>query len=289
MALSVNTNPGAFIALQSLTATNRELAITQNRVSTGLAISGVEDSSSGFIIAQNIRADISGLDALQSSLDNAAGAVDVAIEAGETISDLLIEARGLALAASDNGLAQESRDALQDNFQAILAQINSVVNSAEFNGINVVNTNATNVVSAVISLDGGLAGPPLGTVSPANNILVDGIDLSTGATGLNITNSQFGSAASAQSAITEIDAAIEGATGLNTRLAQLGAAATQIELQAEFFTNLQDTLTVGVGNIVDADLARESAELQALQVQQQLGLTALGIANAAPSALLSLF
>ncbi len=282
MALSVNTNPGAFVALQALSSTNNSLTTTQNRVSTGLEIAGVEDSSSGFIIAQNIRTDISGLDSLQFSLDNAAGALDVAISAGETVSNLLIEAREIALAATDNGLAADSRAALEDDYQAILSQIDAVVASAEFNGVNAVNTTATEAITAVINLAGGFAGDTFA----GNNITVDGVDLTVSGGTLNITFSALGSVNSAQSALTEIDAA---SSALNTVLAGFGAASTQIELQQEFFSNLQDTLTVGVGNIVDADLAVESANLQALQVQQQLGLTALSIANAAPSAVLALF
>ncbi|MGF1606678.1 MAG: flagellin [Rhodothalassiaceae bacterium] len=282
MALSVNTNPGAFVALQALSSTNNSLTTTQNRVSTGLEIAGVEDSSSGFIIAQNIRTDISGLDSLQFSLDNAAGALDVAISAGETVSNLLIEAREIALAATDNGLAADSRAALEDDYQAILSQIDAVVASAEFNGVNAVNTTATEAITAVINLAGGFAGDTFA----GNNITVDGVDLTVSGGTLNITFSGLGSVNSAQSALTEIDAA---SSALNTVLAGFGAASTQIELQQEFFSNLQDTLTVGVGNIVDADLAVESANLQALQVQQQLGLTALSIANAAPSAVLALF
>ena len=278
MAFSVNTNPGAFVALQSLFDTNQALTTTQNRISTGLNVAGVEDDSSSFIIAQNIRTDIAGFDAVGASLDNAAGALDVAIAAAETVSDLLIESRSIALAASDEGLDAASRAALEDDFQALRAQIESVVNSADFNGNNLLNDSGDSV-SALIDLAGGVTGA---------TISVAGVNLNITDTGslLSLEVSAFGTATNAQSAIIEID---EAASNLNGLLASLGAAANQIELQAEFTSNLQDTLTVGVGNIVDADLAAESAALQSLQVQQQLGLTAASIANSAPSSLLALF
>lgn len=273
---SVNTNPGAFVALQSLTATTNALTTTQNRVSTGLEIAGVEDDGAGFIIAQNIRSDIGGLNAINESLDRAAGALDVAISAGETISNLLIEAREIALAASDTGLDAASRTALEDDFVALQEQITSIVASADFNGTNIISS-SPDTISAIIDLAGGVSG---------STITVTGVNLNLDGTTLSLSTLTFGTAANAQSALNQITAAV---SSLNSVLGGFGAAANQIELQQEFSSNLQDTLEVGVGNIVDADLAVESANLQALQVQQQLGLTALGIANAAPSAILSLF
>ena len=278
MAFSVNTNPGAFVALQSLFDTNQALATTQNRISTGLNVAGVEDNSSSFIIAQNIRTDIAGFDAISSSLDNATGALDVGIAAAETVSDLLIESRAIALAASDEGLDDASRAALEDDFQALRAQIESVGNSAEFNGTNILNGSGDSI-SALIDLAGGVTGATISVAGVSLNITAAGSDLA-------LTVSGFSDAQEAQDAIVELD---DAASTLNGILASLGAAANQIALQAEFTSNLQDTLTVGVGNIVDADLAAESANLQSLQVQQQLGLTAAGIANAAPSSLLALF
>lgn len=269
MAFSVNTNQGAFIALQSLNQTNRGLAQTQNRINTGLAVSGAADGASTFAIAQGLRADVGGLNAVQGSLDRSISAVDVALNASESISALLIDLRETATSAADPGLDAGSRTALEDEFKQVLNQIDSIIASAEFNGTNMISSAATSVVA----IDGS-----------GNSVFsVSGSDLS----GMTATiQSTFASATSAASTVARIETA---ATSLNGLLSNLGAGQNRLELQSEFTSALRDTLEVGIGNLVDADLARESANLQALQVRQQLGLQALGIANQAPGAILSLF
>ena len=274
MAFSVNTNAGAFVALQSLSSTNRSLEVTQNRINTGLAVSGAKDNSAVFAIAQNLRSDLGGLNAIRQSLDRAGSALDVGIAAAETISDLLVEAKEKALAASDTGIDQTSRTALQNDYQAIVNQIDDVVTQAEFNGTNIVISAATGAISAIVSDDA------------TQTISVNGADLNTAAGALSLTVTTFGAASAATAALGQVEAAL---TSVNSTLATFGSAARQIELQGTFADRLSDTIETGIGNLVDADLARESANLQALQVKQQLGLQALAIANQSPGAILSLF
>ena len=274
MAFSVNTNAGAFVALQSLSSTNRSLEVTQNRINTGLAVSGAKDNSAVFAIAQNLRSDLGGLNAIRQSLDRAGSALDVGIAAAETISDLLVEAKEKALAASDTGIDQTSRTALQNDYQAIINQIDDVVTQAEFNGTNIVVSAATGAISAIVSDDA------------TQTISVNGADLNTAAGALSLTVTTFGAASAATAALGQVEAAL---TSVNSTLATFGSAARQIELQGTFADRLSDTIETGIGNLVDADLARESANLQALQVKQQLGLQALAIANQSPGAILSLF
>jgi flagellin len=268
MAFSVNTNQGAFVALQSLNQTNRGLAQTQNRINTGLAVSGASDGAATFAIAQGLRSDVGGLTAVQGSLDRSISAVDVALNASESISTLLIDLRETATSAADPGLDADSRSSLEDEFKQVLNQIDSIISSAEFNG-----TNMVSAANSVVAIDG----------DGAAVFSVSGVDLS----GITATiQSTFASAASAASTVARIDTA---ATTVNGLLSDLGAGQNRLELQRDFTSSLRDTLEVGIGNLVDADLARESANLQALQVRQQLGLQALGIANQAPGAILSLF
>ena len=274
MAFSVNTNAGAFVALQSLSSTNRSLEVTQNRINTGLAVSGAKDNSAVFAIAQNLRSDLGGLNAIRQSLDRAGSALDVGIAAAETISDLLNEAKEKALAAADTSVDTASRTALQNDYQAIINQIDDVVTQAEFNGTNIVVSAATGAISAIVSDDA------------TQTISVDGADLNTAAGALSLTVTTFGTASAASAALGQVEAAL---TSVNSTLATFGSAARQIELQGTFADRLSDTIETGIGNLVDADLARESANLQALQVKQQLGLQALAIANQSPGAILSLF
>lgn len=269
MAFSVNTNQGAFIALQNLNQTNRGLAQTQNRINTGLAVAGASDGAATFAIAQGLRADVGGLNAVQGSLDRSISAVDVALNAAESISSLLIDLRETATSAADPGLDGDSRSALEDEFQQVLAQIDSIIASAEFNGTNMIDKSP----ATVVAIDG----------DGQSVFAVDGTDLS----GMTSTiGSSFASASAAASIVSRIESQ---AKSLNEFLSNLGAGQNRLELQSEFTSKLRDTLEIGIGNLVDADLARESANLQALQVRQQLGLQALGIANQAPGAILSLF
>lgn len=274
MAFSVNTNAGAFAALQNLNQTSSELTTTQNRINTGLRVSSSKDDAATFAIAQTLRGEVAGLSAVSSSLDRAQSTLDVAIAAGEAVSDLLIELKEKAVAAKDSGLDAASRSSLNDDFEQLRDQITSIVQNAEFNGTNAVE-NGGDAIVAITSDDG------------SNTITVGAQDLSLTGTNVAITASQdISTQALASAAVTDIENSI---SNVNTSLSQLGSGAARIELQKEFVNQLSDTIEVGIGNLVDADLASESANLQALQVRQQLGLQALSIANQAPSTVLGLF
>ena len=273
MAFSVNTNQGALVALQQLTSTNQSLETTQRRISTGLAVGGAADDAATFAIAQNLRADVGGLNAVQQGLDRSISAVDTAISAAESVSDLLVNLRETAVAASDPGLDADSRTALNDEFQEVLSQIDSIVDSADFNGTNLVDdATSTGDSVAAIDSDGGTV------------FTIAGVDINTSS--LSIATENVTTQTTAANAITALDAAI---STVNSNLSTFGAGQQRLEIQQDFTSNLRDSLDVGIGNLVDADLARESANLQALQVQQQLGLQALGIANQAPQSILALF
>lgn len=279
MAFSINTNAGALFALQSLNKTNSQLDTVQSRINTGLKVASAKDNAAVFSIAQGQRADLAGLDAVKGSLDRASSSINVALAAAEAVSDLLIELKGKATAAADPGADAASRTALNDEFKNLIAQINTVVDNAEFNGVNAVKNGGSSIQALVAAPDGS------GTAA-TYSITIAATDISASA-GLALTTGQvITSAAAASTALVAITAA-EGT--LNTFLSKLGAGAKRVEIQRSFTDKLSDAIEIGIGNLVDADLARESANLQSLQVKQQLGLQALSIANQAPSSVLSLF
>lgn len=274
MAFSVNTNASAFVALQSLNKTNRDLETTQARINTGLKVGSAKDNAAVFAIAQNLRGDIAGLNAVKNSLDRAISTVDVAVAAGEAVADLLTELKEKAVSAKDTGLDTTSRDALNDEFTELRDQITTIVENAEFNGTNIVDSSGSDV-TAITDASGD------------NTISIAGQDLTLGGAIITLTSTaEISSAALASAAVTTISASSDN---LNTALSALGAGATRLEIQRDFVNKLSDTIEVGIGNLVDADLAKESANLQALQVKQQLGLEALSIANQSPGAVLGLF
>ncbi len=274
MANSVNTNLGALVALQNLNATNSELATTQTRINTGKKVANAKDNGAIWAIAQGQRADIGALGAVKTSLDRGSSAVDVSLAAGESISDLLLQLKEKALAATDKSLSTASRKSLNEDFKAIRDQINTVAANADFNGINLLETGATGFQALA-----NAAGTATLTVTPEV--------LSLGSTNVTVTTTTtIGTSTQATSALGLVNASIDLVSGA---LARLGTKAKALDTHRTFVGKLTDALESGVGNLVDADLAKESAKLQSLQTKQQLGVQALGIANQSPQILLSLF
>jgi flagellin len=273
MANSVITNPGALIALQNLNATNAQLTTTQSRINTGLKISSAKDNGAIWAIAQGQRAEISALTAVKASLDRGTSAVDVSLAAGESVSDLLLQLKEKALAATDASLKTASRLALNEDFKAIRDQITSVTNNADFNGVNLLKTGATGFAALANTAGGAMT--------------VGAEVLALGSTNVTVAaTTTIGTAAAATSAMALVNASIDN---VSSALARLGTKSKSLETHTIFVGKLADALESGVGNLVDADLAKESAKLQSLQTKQQLGVQALGIANQSPQILLSLF
>lgn len=271
---SVNTNVGAMIALQNLNATNVELATAQNRINTGKKVATAKDNGAIWAIAQAQRSDVVALGVVRQSLDRGVAAVDVAISAGESISDLLIQLKEKALAAKDTTLDTASRKALNEDFTALRDQIQKAVDNAEFNGVNLLKSGAT-TYKALANADG------TATVDVAAEIM----KLSGSIVTLTTTE-VIDTVTNASAALTKVEASI---ANVSAALARLGTASKALSTHAVFVSKLADTLEAGVGNLVDADLAKESARLQALQTKQQLGVQALSIANTAPQILMRLF
>ena len=271
---SVNVNVGAMIALQNLNKTNQDLSTTQNRINTGMKVASAKDNGSIWAIAQGQRAELGALNAVSQSLDRGTSAVDVAMAAGETVSDLLVQMKEKALAATDETLTTSSREALAEDFEALRDQISSVVANAEFNGVNLLDTGATGFEALADA-----SGTQRLTVA-AEVMALGGTIVSIGATQSITTMSD------ASTALGDVNDSI---AAVSAALARMGTKSKALETHSTFVGKLQDALEAGVGNLVDADLAKESAKLQALQTKQQLGVQALGIANQSPQMLLGLF
>ena len=276
MALnSVNTNSGALIALQNLQSTNAELATTQARINTGKKVNSAKDNGAVWATAQGQRAEVAAFNAVKDSLSRGSSAVDVSIAAGESVSDLLIQLKEKALSATDKSLTTSARSALNEDFKAIRDQITTVVTNAKFNGVNLLD-NST-----------GTAGYKALSNTAGSTIKVAGENLSLG--GANVTvaaGTTIGTATLATTALGLVNASIDK---VSASLARLGTGSKSLETHATFVGKLSDALESGIGNLVDADLAKESARLQSLQTKQQLGVQALSIANSSSSILLGLF
>jgi flagellin len=274
MSFSVNTNNSAAIALEYLTQTQGQLDQTQSHINSGLKVASARDDGAIYAIAQNQRGAVAGYSSVINSINNGTSAIDVSLSAGQSISDLLIQLKTKALAAADSSLDTASRQALNANFTALRDQITTIVKNAVFNGFNLVD-GSTNQITALASADGSRR-----ITTAAQNLKLSGAIVTLKSTATVSTQ------AKASALVATIQTSL---TNVNSALAKLSSGAAKFSIQATFAQKLSDTLTTGIGNLVDANLAQESAKLQSLQVKQQLGIQALSIANQAPQIILSLF
>ncbi|MDP1913957.1 flagellin [Brevundimonas sp.] len=267
MANSINTNAGALVALQSLNATSRELDTVQNRVNTGLKVASAKDNGAIFAIASGLRAEQGALNSVKNSIQRGQSVIDVALAAGDTITKALEEQKGLAVAIQSSVAGSAAETAYLADFNALGTEITAALAGANFDGINLFSAG-----------------------SATNNLVVQ--------TGTASTYTVHGAAAAATTVSTATTATRTTATAANVetantafaaKLGTLGSNSKSLERQLTFTSKIQDALEAGVGNLVDADLAKESARLTALQTKQQLGVQALSIANQSSSILLGLF
>lgn len=274
MTISVHTNKSALTALQNLNKTNDQLGETQNRINTGLKINNAKDNAAVWAIAQGQRADIGALGAVKMSLERATSIADVSLSAGESISDLLVQLKEKVVAAMDTSLDTNSRTALDSDFKSILRQITQVVTNSSFDGANLLSGAGGNIQF-------------LANAEATSRLTLSTRTLALGGSNITIpANAGITTVTIATTVLARLDTSI---SNVNQALGNLGSQAKQVDAHLTFVSKLTDVLESGVGNLVDADLAKESARLQALQVQQQLGAQALSIANAAPQIILQLF
>ena len=268
---SVNTNQGALLALQYLNSTNKKLDQTQDRVSTGLKVIGAVDDASSFAIAQGIRADIKGYQAVSQGIANAKGVANIALAGTTAISDLLGDLQAKVTSALNAANTTQQQNIISTDFTNLSSQVNQFINNAVYSGRNLLSSGATSV-SVISNIDGSSITIRTASAVFAAATLIGGQNLNTTAAALQ-----------ALTIVNQAKATVAAVLGT------LGADYRTIQFQDDFISKITDSQEVGLGSIVDADLAKESARLQAYQVQQQLGIQTLNIANQRPSTLLSLF
>jgi len=261
-------------ALQYLSGTQAAMAQTQTAISTGSKVASAKDDGATYAIAQNMRGNVASYNAVSDSLNRGISAVDTAMSAGQSISDLLIQMKAKALASADKSIDTASRTALNNDFTALRDQIQTIVDNASFNGYNLIKSGGVDI-TALASSDG------------AKKITVAAQSLALG--GSNVTVAATGNISTQGAASTMIATVQTSLTNVNKALAVFSAGAKKYSIQLGFVSKLSDTLTSGIGNLVDANMAEESAKLTSLQTKQQLGVQALSIANSSPQIVLSLF
>jgi flagellin len=277
---SILTNNSAMVALQTLKSINMNLADTQNAISTGKDINSAKDNASVWSISKVMESDVSGLDAVSDSLSTGQSTIGVASAGAELIVETIKEMQALAISAQS-----ETADFTQIGLEMAekKLQIDSIVESSQFNGVNLLKDDTDgngaaglDVVSAITRVGSGAA--------TAETITIATVDFTAAVTGVTLT----GTADTTDAAATFAE--LETMLGLAiTGAAALGTSGKRLDDQSNFVSKLSDSLTTGIGALVDTDMEAASAKLQALQTQQQLGVQALSIANEAPSTIMSLF
>ena len=283
MAMSINTNNSAMAALQSLNsaASNNASALTQNRLSTGMKINTARDDSPGFAVAQSIRQSSSSLSVDNQGLAAAKGAVDTASAATTKIAETLQSVRGVVKQLSDANLDSSKRTELQTKFESLVSDIGKAIDSASFNGVNALSGDKQKVdVSAGPGLEFG------GVDLKAKMAMPTEMNSAAAAQAFLGQTSGVSSPGANQAGGVKL-ADLENA--VSNTMNELGASSRRIGAQISFNNSVQESMNTSLGAIVDADLSMESANLQAMQVKQQLGSQSLSIANQAPQSLLSLF
>ena len=270
--LSAGNTQASFAVRSSATAEDLPDASFAGQQETFLNVVGIEDVLHKM---KEVFASLYNDRAISYRVHKGFAHADVALSAGESISDLLNQLKEKVVAAKDGSLKTQSRQLLDNDFKALLRALSSQVSNAAFDGGNLLNGSLTSGIQFLANADA------------SSFVTLTAKDLSLGGTIIELALSDsLLTLTGATQALTRLDDSI---TQLNAALGSIGAQAKQIEAHNGFVSKLMDTLESGIGNLVDADLAKESARLQALQVQQQLGAQSLSIANQAPQALLSLF
>jgi flagellin len=313
---SINTNTAAMTALQSLTHTNKMLTETQGHVSTGLRVAEASDNAAYWSIATTMRSDKASLSTVQDALGLGASMVDVTYTAMSSAIDVVDQIKSKLVAAREPGV---DKTKIQTEVTQLQKQLKGIADSASFSGQNwlsidssaagfsatrsvVSSFNRTGSTVAVQTIDIDTSGMDLfdANVAATNagagildgNRTAAGIIDNTAAT-WSISNLNISALTDSVADVTTLNSYISGADTaikeMTDAASSLGATKSRIGLQQDFVKSLMDALDRGVGTLVDADMNEESTKLQALQVQQQLGVQALSIANSSTQSILKLF
>ena len=290
---SIYTNPAAYTALQSLNKVNRNLDIAQNRVASGLRVANAMDSASTYQIANGLRGEVKAIESVQASIAKFKGIVDYTLAAAEAISDLTSSLRAKFQEQADSTITTAQRNVISEEIFELISQARGFAKQAANN--DTVNGSLVDLFSvgaggADISVQTGILGGARSIAAAGNTITVTKADTAAIFTHLNSFATKAaatGTTAAANSVLTNNFALYE--TAMANALGKLQARSSELQRNQDLLTVFKGTREEVIGSYVDADLATESARLTALQVQQQLAVQALGIANQRPQSLLGLF
>lgn len=304
---SINTNRAAMTALQSLNSTNMKLEATQQRISTGLRVSTATDNAAYWSIATTMRSDNSSLSTVKDALGLGAATVDVSYTALNASIESVKEIKDKLVAARQPGV---DRTKIQTEITERQNQLRSIAESATFSGENWLSVDSSlpgyNATKSIVSsFSRGATGVTIQTIEfdldaskliDANNQsgILDAADTTVnGGVTYSILDLDISGLTTSANDTLDLEQIIkwvdQGLSAMINSAANLGALKSRIDSQSDFVRILMEAVERGVGTLVDADMTEESTKLQALQVQQQLGVQSLSIANQSSQNILALF
>ncbi len=283
MALnSIITNSGAQVALASLNNISSELSATQKAVSTGYVVADATDNGAAFAVAQNVRSSVSALTAANQQLGNATGLVAVTSTGLTSISNTLTNARNVLVALSGSTVTSDQRTQDIAQYQSYMQDVAKALQGANYNGASLIGD------TAAAEKNGTYGSVTVAQDEQGDTVTLTAFSGSAVLHALSFTSTQLGSATSVAGFLTTGGIFTAQFNSVSSALNTYGNLSNLINNQISFNTSKISSLQSGVGALVDANMAQESATLQALQVQQQLATSALSLAEQTPSLLTKL-
>lgn len=296
---SILTNSSALTALQNLAATQKNLQMTQNQISTGLKVSSSADNASYWSISSTMKSDNGALGAVKTSLSQSASMLSFTNSAVNSVISVMNQIKNDLVSAKQPGA---DLDKIGTDISQATKQLTSIVNSSTYSGVNLFD-GSTSSLDLVSSFDRDSTGATsVGTIqlstaaltgtasgATAGSGILEGGDGAATGTGTDFTALSVDASTTSSSLDTYIADADKTLASLQDYGAKIGATQSRVAMQQTFVNAMSDALTNGVSALVDADMNEASTRLQALQTQQQLGVQSLAIANQNSQMILKLF
>ncbi|MDA8048613.1 MAG: flagellin [Rhodospirillales bacterium] len=278
---SVNTNYGATVALEALNNTTSQLNAVQKQVSTGYIVADATDNGAAFAVAQRVRSDVSALSTSNQVMGGVQGLLSTTLSGLTTISNTLTSMRNVLVNLASASTQGTTRTQYEAQYNSLLSNVKTFIQDAGYNGMTLIgNISGSNGTFGRVSVVTNEVGQTYGVATFGGSALH---------MSLSFTSTQLGSSTTVATLITSTGTFINKFNSVGTELNTYGASINFINNQISYNSNKIDALNNGLGSLVDANLAQESALLQSLQIKQQLATQSLTIADQAPSILLKLF
>ena len=271
--ISVRTNVSSLVAQSNLSSNNQRLGKSLSRLSSGLRVQSAADDAAGLAISEDFKAKIRSLHQAKRNANDGVSLAQTADGALKEVAGLLTRMRELSVQSRNGTVNGNQRTFLNDEFQELKSEINRIVDTTEFNGVNLIDGSQAAGVNFQVGAGTG-----------ANDRLTLSIATSN-ASALSLTTKSISTTAGADTAISALDTAIER---VSTRRAGIGAMQNRLQVTMSNLDSYASNLSAANSRIVDVDVAAETAELTKNNILVQAGASMLAQANQAPQLALSL-